>query len=319
MGDYSTSWGKALLRRLGAPVTDQNLLYLAAWAQAEGGHARYNPFNTTQQAAGSTAYNDNNGHPVRNYTSPKQGLDATYQTLTNGRYQDIVSALRNGSDAMAAAKALKASPWGTGGLVEQVLGGGGPRKPPTGTAVSAGTSAAPINAGAGGTGGGTVAEDAGFHIKGTPWNIPTPGSVTAAAEGKIEAGIVNAFMAILTPMAYVMMIGVGVWLLVAALLLLARMTGPGKAAIDAGMLATPVGEEAAAAKVVKGAAASKAAAPKPAPAPAEPGSKRRAAGTPAPPPADKPKKEPPPPPSDPNHPLHLMWMRGQARQNGEAI
>ena len=91
-----------------------------AWVRAEGGSASNNPFNTTQAAPGASAYN---GVGVRNYASPLQGIQATDRTLLNGRYGNILSALRQGTDPMAAARALAASPWGTGALVERVLGG----------------------------------------------------------------------------------------------------------------------------------------------------------------------------------------------------
>jgi hypothetical protein len=41
--------------------------------------------------------------------------------ITNGLYSNIISALQQGTDAMAVAKAIAASPWGTGTGVERVL------------------------------------------------------------------------------------------------------------------------------------------------------------------------------------------------------
>lgn len=140
MGDYSTAWGTQLLKDLGYPVTKANLTYLAAWAQAEGGSAKYNPFNTTQTMPGATNYNSVG---VKNYTSSEQGLQATEKTLTNGRYAGILAGLRAGTSAEMTAAALANSPWGTGNLVEKILGSGGPSTPAAtttdnGTASSAG-------------------------------------------------------------------------------------------------------------------------------------------------------------------------------------
>jgi hypothetical protein len=107
-----------LLRRLGAPVTDNTLGALYAWRQAEGGKAAYNPFNTTQRAEGSTSYNSVG---VQNYTSPEQGVTATVKTLTNGRYEQILSALRANLSPEEIGSAIVASPWGTSNLVLSVV------------------------------------------------------------------------------------------------------------------------------------------------------------------------------------------------------
>ena len=107
------NWQVQILHGLGAPVTQANLTFLNAWTKAEGGSASNNPFNTTQQAPGASTYNSVG---VRNYGSPQQGITATIQTLTNGKYGNILSALKQGTDARAAATALANSPWGTGSL-----------------------------------------------------------------------------------------------------------------------------------------------------------------------------------------------------------
>jgi hypothetical protein len=110
-------FGTRLLQKLNLPVTAANLTFLSAWQQAEGGSAD-NPFNTTEDAPGAT---DFNSVGVKRYPSVAEGLDATAETLTNGYYGGILTALKEGNDPMAAARALAASPWGTGSLVEQVL------------------------------------------------------------------------------------------------------------------------------------------------------------------------------------------------------
>ena len=97
------NWQAQILKGVGAPVTPANLQFVNAWARAEGGRASNNPFNTTQPAGGASSYNSVG---VRNYVSPQQGIQATIQTLNNGRYGDILSALRQGTNARAAAQAL---------------------------------------------------------------------------------------------------------------------------------------------------------------------------------------------------------------------
>lgn len=115
-------WQAAMLHALGAPATPANLKFLNAWAQAEGGSASYNPFNTTQDAPGASSYNSVG---VKNYASPNEGIRATVQTLLNGRYNPIVSGLRSGhATAAQLATAVANSPWGTGSGVLRVLGAG---------------------------------------------------------------------------------------------------------------------------------------------------------------------------------------------------
>lgn len=54
-----------------------------AWARAEGGEARFNPWNTEWAWPGSTNYNPQG---VRNYPSAKAGIAATIATLHDGHY-----------------------------------------------------------------------------------------------------------------------------------------------------------------------------------------------------------------------------------------
>jgi hypothetical protein len=84
---------KALLKKLGAPETEGNLIFLAAWSQMEGGGATWNPFNTTQPKPGSTNFNDVG---VKNYKTAKDGIESTYTTMTNGNYPNVLSGLRSG-------------------------------------------------------------------------------------------------------------------------------------------------------------------------------------------------------------------------------
>lgn len=115
------SWRQAILRGVGAPVTSENLRFLDAWAQAEGGSAANNPFNTTE--GGHGAYSSYNSVGVKNYGTAQGGIQATIDTLNNGRYGAIISALRSGKSAMADAQAEATTPWGTGSLIMKVLGG----------------------------------------------------------------------------------------------------------------------------------------------------------------------------------------------------
>ena len=114
-----TQWAKDVLTKLGMPVTSENVKAMNAWAQAEGTQARFNPIATTQRMPGTTNFNSVG---VKNYSSYEDGVDATVTTLTNGRYANILSALRGGNDAVAVARAVADSPWGTHDGVLRVLG-----------------------------------------------------------------------------------------------------------------------------------------------------------------------------------------------------
>lgn len=93
--DLSTTAGFAqqVLYQLGFPQTAQNINFLVAWANREGGGGANNPLNTTQRYAGSTSFNKVG---VQNYATIQDGITATVQTLNNGYYKDILAALKSG-------------------------------------------------------------------------------------------------------------------------------------------------------------------------------------------------------------------------------
>jgi len=109
------TWAQAFLKRLGMPMTADNVAAVMAWEMAEGGHwyntAHYNPLNTTQSMRGATIFNSVG---VKAYKSWMQGLEASVITINNGLYGGILAALRTGNDGQAVAAAVAASPWGTG-------------------------------------------------------------------------------------------------------------------------------------------------------------------------------------------------------------
>lgn len=111
-GQRRTLWCVMLLDRLGAPVTSENLRGLFAWIDAESNAASLrNPLATTQGAPGA---HNANSVGVKGYPSEEIGLDATVQTLHNGRYPNILDALARGDSALRLTYAVAASPWGTG-------------------------------------------------------------------------------------------------------------------------------------------------------------------------------------------------------------
>ena len=113
---------KKVISCVGAKPTKDNMLFMYAWRQAEGGKASNNPFNTTHKMPGSTKYQGNTAG-VQNYKSSEDGIQATCKTLNNGRYKDIVNGLKNdvGLFELSRMKGLKT--WGTGELLAKVADG----------------------------------------------------------------------------------------------------------------------------------------------------------------------------------------------------
>ncbi len=118
-GVDSVGWARDFLTKLGMPITSENVRAVSAWEQAEGTKASFNPLATTQ--GGFTGETRFNSVGVKNYVTYQDGIDANVHALTNGRYANILAALRAGNDANAVAQAIKDSPWGTGGGVLRVL------------------------------------------------------------------------------------------------------------------------------------------------------------------------------------------------------
>lgn len=117
---------KKLLEMLDAPTSDENLKFMYAWRQAEGAGGRHNPFNTTLKTKYSTFFNYLNKEKtqgVQNYSSAKEGFQATYDTLQLKYYRCIVEGLQKDAGALNIATRCKESlkTWGTGDLVAKVL------------------------------------------------------------------------------------------------------------------------------------------------------------------------------------------------------
>ena len=72
-------WREHLVAVIGGHMDAEKGRFLTAWAQAEGGTARWNPLNTTLGLPGATDYNSAG---VKNYTRPVWGVCATALTLT---------------------------------------------------------------------------------------------------------------------------------------------------------------------------------------------------------------------------------------------
>ncbi len=113
---------KEILMGLSAPISEENLKFLYAWRQAEGGNAYYNPFNSTKKTKNSTAYNRNNGYPVQNYTSRQEGIKATVDTLKLGYYNKIRNGLQKDIGSLTISSYIdELTIWGTKDGIKKTL------------------------------------------------------------------------------------------------------------------------------------------------------------------------------------------------------
>jgi hypothetical protein len=110
MGTVSLQFYHEVMNHIGAPINKHNIQACDAWQAAEGGDATWNPWNTTQPAAGATNYNSAG---VKNYPNRDTGISATVKTLKNGSYPHILAAFRAGTNGLVVCEAVDKSPWGT--------------------------------------------------------------------------------------------------------------------------------------------------------------------------------------------------------------
>ena len=106
-------WCRGVLSSLGFTTEPAHLIGPVAWAYAEGGWsanaAAYNCWNTTLTMPGSVPINSVD---VQAYRTISSGISATVETLRNGYYSLVITALAGGTpDRLAVA--VGASPWGT--------------------------------------------------------------------------------------------------------------------------------------------------------------------------------------------------------------
>jgi len=109
-----------LLKKVDAPVTDENLKFFYAWRQSEGKAGKNNPFNTTKKMPGAWNFNSVG---VKHYPSKEDGMEATVKTLKNGYYNCILNGLRNniGANRISTECISDLKTWGTGDLVAKVV------------------------------------------------------------------------------------------------------------------------------------------------------------------------------------------------------
>ncbi len=102
-GSNELAWSEAILKGLGAPITDANVISLGYWMQNEAGSPPYgivganNPINVSQPGHGGTPIKaEGCCYSLYSYPSVQDGVDATVAYLNNGAYSLIVAALKAG-------------------------------------------------------------------------------------------------------------------------------------------------------------------------------------------------------------------------------
>ncbi len=105
------AFAEAILRGIGAPVSDMNMRSMLAWMTGENTKAAFNPLATTR--TGFDDAGDFNSAGVRNFKNFEQGVEATLETLNLGYYKDVVAALQQGTTPYELQQLVVASPWGT--------------------------------------------------------------------------------------------------------------------------------------------------------------------------------------------------------------
>jgi hypothetical protein len=113
---------KEILTGIGAPITDNNLLFFYAWRNAEAGVAAWNPFNTTWTTGATSCYNTEAG--VKNYPDRATGIQATVGTLLLSYYSGLLADLRSNRPSFEIATkhaCTELATWGTGWGINNVL------------------------------------------------------------------------------------------------------------------------------------------------------------------------------------------------------
>lgn len=113
---------KSILKCIGAPESEENMKFMYAWRQSEGGKYKNNPFNTKRDYPNAT------GSGIKNYQTREDGVNATCETLKLSYYTCIVDGLKNdiGAKEISQKCDSELKTWGThqtNPLITQVLKG----------------------------------------------------------------------------------------------------------------------------------------------------------------------------------------------------
>lgn len=96
-----------------APVI-QNIDAIVAWAASENSQAVFNPLDTERVENPDSNYNSAG---VKNYPTLVEGLQAVYDTLTNGLYTNLVNSFKFQNSSGVTTQQIDDSPWGSKNVV----------------------------------------------------------------------------------------------------------------------------------------------------------------------------------------------------------
>ena len=114
----SIEFMKAVLGKIGAPVTDENLKVLLAQSRIESTKAKFNPLATTHGKNNSSLGTNFNSVGVMNYKDYETGVESTAKTLMNKYYPGILADLRSAKKSaveIVGDNAKEFNTWGTRG------------------------------------------------------------------------------------------------------------------------------------------------------------------------------------------------------------
>lgn len=124
---YWLEFSRAICIKLGLKPTANRIQFLYAWMAGENTKAKNNPLATTWDMSrvdpGQQNFNYNGGYPVKSYSTPAIGLQATINTLKGGYYPEILRFLNSNISLANASGVLiqNLRTWGTGSLPVQIF------------------------------------------------------------------------------------------------------------------------------------------------------------------------------------------------------
>ena len=121
-GANELAWSEAILTRLGAPLTDANIVSLGYWMQNEAGYPPYgivganNPINVSQPGYDGTPIKQEGCcFSLYSYPTAQDGIDAIAAYLDRPSYTAILAALKAGSGLSSSSLASEFSVYSGGG------------------------------------------------------------------------------------------------------------------------------------------------------------------------------------------------------------
>jgi len=103
-GANELAWSEAILRALGDPLTNANIVSIGYWMQNEAGTPPHgivganNPINVSQPGFGGWPIkSEGNGYNLYSYPTPQAGIQALVAYLTPTGYPQILAALKSGA------------------------------------------------------------------------------------------------------------------------------------------------------------------------------------------------------------------------------